>query len=81
MVQRGAFIVFEGLDRCGKTTQADLLHKKIPNAIQLAFPDRSTGLGKYINGYLKSKESVNDQSIHLVFSANRWEKKYVLHCF
>jgi thymidylate kinase len=25
MTQRGAFIVFEGLDRCGKTTQVEQL--------------------------------------------------------
>lgn len=38
------------------------------------FPDRETEIGKSINEYLKNKNDLNDQSIHLLFSANRWEK-------
>lgn len=29
MTPRGAFIVFEGLDRCGKTTQVDQLAERL----------------------------------------------------
>ena len=29
MLKRGAFLVFEGVDRCGKTTQTKLLVEKL----------------------------------------------------
>lgn len=31
-VERGAFILFEGVDRCGKTTQANLLVESLKDA-------------------------------------------------
>lgn len=37
------------------------------------FPNRSTEIGKTINSYLKNSKELNDQVIHLLFSANRWE--------
>ena len=42
MAQRGAFIVFEGIDRCGKSTQCarlvQELNKKGVKAVQMRFP-------------------------------------------
>lgn len=73
-MRRGVFIVVEGLDRSGKTTQCDLLSKHF-DAVSMNFPDRSTEIGKSINEYLRNKSDLNDYSIHLLFSANRWEKK------
>ncbi|GME77427.1 hypothetical protein B5S31_g3274 [[Candida] boidinii] len=84
---RGALIVIEGLDRTGKTTQTNQLIEKlnsIDKKIELfKFPQRETIIGKLINSYLTSKPSeddkdgeiikLNDYSIHLLFSANRWE--------
>lgn len=40
------------------------------------FPDRATTLGQSIDQYLKNKNNLNDNVIHLLFSANRWEKQY-----
>eukprot|EP01080_Neovahlkampfia_damariscottae_P001581 gene1581-12706_t len=74
MNKRGLFIVIEGLDRCGKSTQLDLFSKKYSNFVEMNFPDRETDIGKSINAYLKSESELSDQSIHLLFSANRWEK-------
>lgn len=77
--KRGAFIVFEGVDRCGKTTQCALLLKHLVKSLSLAacamrFPDRTTNIGSVINNYLTSSGSeLNDQVVHLLFSANRWE--------
>ncbi|POS74702.1 thymidylate kinase [Diaporthe helianthi] len=74
---RGAFIVLEGLDRSGKTTQVKLLERRLVEAgrrVQLMrFPDRTTPTGQIINQYLSSTASLPDQSIHLLFTANRWE--------
>eukprot|EP00339_Tiarina_fusa_P007103 CAMPEP_0117071170 /NCGR_PEP_ID=MMETSP0472-20121206/50006_1 /TAXON_ID=693140 ORGANISM="Tiarina fusus, Strain LIS" /NCGR_SAMPLE_ID=MMETSP0472 /ASSEMBLY_ACC=CAM_ASM_000603 /LENGTH=88 /DNA_ID=CAMNT_0004794583 /DNA_START=8 /DNA_END=270 /DNA_ORIENTATION=+ len=75
--KRGAFIVFEGVDRCGKTTQVGLLVKHLVQlgiaAIAMRFPDRTTPSGILINQYLQSKSDLDDRAIHLLFSANRWE--------
>ena len=40
------------------------------------FPDRSTHIGRTINGYLQGSEShdLSDAAVHLLFSANRWER-------
>lgn len=74
---RGALIVLEGCDRSGKTTQCAKLvealnNMKIP-AKKISFPDRSTPIGSVINDYLSRKIELPDRSIHLLFSANRWE--------
>ncbi|AYP74174.1 thymidylate kinase [Fowlpox virus] len=77
-MQRGMFIVLEGLDRSGKTIQCEKLLKymleKGYKAESLKFPDRETEIGKVINSYLEKKVNINDRAIHLLFSANRWER-------
>ncbi|WVN90289.1 thymidylate kinase [Cryptococcus depauperatus CBS 7841] len=77
MSQRGAFIVLEGLDRCGKSTQVERLVQHIQQSGRKArlqkFPDRTTSIGKMIDAYLQSKTEMDDHAIHLLFSANRWE--------
>ena len=74
---RGAFIVLEGVDRCGKTTQCGLLLKHLLSlglsAMAIRFPDRTTSVGTLINSYLQSSQNLDDRAIHLLFSANRWE--------
>ncbi|GAO15358.1 hypothetical protein UVI_02010230 [Ustilaginoidea virens] len=75
--KRGAFIVLEGLDRSGKTTQVKLLEQRFVEegrAVKvMRFPDRTTPIGQIIDAYLKSNIQVEDHVIHLLFSANRWE--------
>ncbi|KAL7441095.1 hypothetical protein ACHAXH_008456 [Discostella pseudostelligera] len=75
--KRGAFILLEGVDRCGKTTQVSLLVKHLLSlsiaTVALRFPDRSTQVGGLINEYLQSSVQTDDRAIHLLFSANRWE--------
>ncbi|KAK7707846.1 Thymidylate kinase [Diaporthe eres] len=77
VVARGSFVVLEGLDRSGKTTQVKLLQSRLIEAgrrVQLMrFPDRTTPTGQIINQYLSSSATLPDQSIHLLFTANRWE--------
>lgn len=72
---RGKLILIEGLDRTGKTTQCNILYKKLqPNCKLLKFPERSTRIGGLINEYLTDDSfQLSDQAIHLLFSANRWE--------
>ncbi|KAF7880551.1 uncharacterized protein EAF02_007397 [Botrytis sinoallii] len=77
-ISRGSFILIEGLDRAGKTTQVkklcDKLYASGRNVKLMRFPDRTTSIGQQINSYLQSSTTLPDQSIHLLFSANRWEK-------
>jgi dTMP kinase len=74
---RGAFICFEGLDRCGKTTQSSRLAEDLRarglQVQQTRYPDRTTSIGEIINRYLQSGQELSDECIHLLFSANRWE--------
>ncbi|KAM6504128.1 thymidylate kinase [Amanita muscaria] len=75
--KRGAFVVIEGLDRSGKSTQASAVLSRLQeNGIRtklLKFPDRTAPIGKMIDAYLKSQSDLDDRAIHLLFSANRWE--------
>lgn len=75
---RGALIVFEGLDRVGKSTLAKKLVEHLERIERpvsyYRFPDRTTPIGQLIDGFLKSSSKrVDDHAMHLLFSANRWE--------
>jgi len=77
IAKRGAFIVFEGIDRVGKSSQCrmlvDSLQMKGHSAEVFRFPDRTTEIGKRIDSYLQNKTDVDDRIIHLLFSLNRHE--------
>ncbi|KAG9198400.1 Thymidylate kinase [Epicoccum nigrum] len=74
---RGKLVVFEGLDRAGKTTQCqmlvDALREEGQDVLFMRFPDRTTPIGQMINSYLSGESEQDDHVIHLLFSANRWE--------
>ncbi|KAF2685347.1 thymidylate kinase [Lentithecium fluviatile CBS 122367] len=74
---RGKLVVFEGLDRAGKSTQCEklveALQKDGVKVKHMRFPDRTTPIGQMINNYLSGESEQEDHVIHLLFSANRWE--------
>uniref|UniRef100_A0A668ULH2 dTMP kinase n=1 Tax=Oreochromis aureus TaxID=47969 RepID=A0A668ULH2_OREAU len=74
---RGALIVLEGVDRAGKTTQCSKLVQALQQsgrpAEMMRFPDRTTTIGQLIGAYLENKSDLEDHTVHLLFSANRWE--------
>lgn len=74
---RGHLIVFEGLDRSGKSTQCTKLVEHLRSqgkeVFHQRFPDRTTVIGQMINAYLSGASQQEDHAIHLLFSANRWE--------
>ncbi|KAI9198101.1 hypothetical protein LWI28_010124 [Acer negundo] len=79
---RGALIVLEGLDRCGKTSQSSRLvsyMEGLGHSVELLrFPDRTTNVGQMISAYLLNQSELDDHTIHLLFSANRWEKRSMM---
>jgi len=73
---KGIIIVFEGIDKAGKTTQAKLLEKKLGSkCVRIDFPDYSTPVGKEIKQFLDGKRNYPDEVKMMLLSANRWEKK------
>jgi dTMP kinase len=73
---KGKIIVFEGIDKAGKTTQAKLLEKKLGSkCARIDFPDYSTPVGKEIKQFLDGKRNYPDEVKMMLLSANRWEKK------
>lgn len=69
--------MLEGVDRAGKTTQCRRLVQALQQsgrpAEMMRFPDRTTTIGQLISTYLEKKSDLEDHTVHLLFSANRWE--------
>lgn len=79
---RGALVVLEGLDRSGKSSQSSRLVSYLEgqgiSAELWRFPDRTTNVGQMISSYLTNTSHLDDHTIHLLFSANRWEKRSLM---
>ncbi|XP_047317499.1 thymidylate kinase [Impatiens glandulifera] len=79
---RGALIVLEGLDRSGKTSLSSNLFSHLEglghSVESWRFPDRNTVVGQMISSYLSNESQLDDHTIHLLFSANRWEKRQLM---
>jgi len=78
-VAKGKIIVIEGTDKAGKTTQSRLLLEALKVSgkvcVILDFPDYTTPIGMEIRAFLDGKRDYPSEAKHLLFSANRWEKK------
>lgn len=86
--RRGEFIVLEGIDGVGKSTQALRLYdyyaalapcvSQLP--LHIAFPKRDTPVGGLINRFLSNAYDTPEAGrvLHLLFSANRWEQKGII---
>jgi len=74
--KKGAFICIEGLDGCGKTTQAKLLAKKLEKshkAVYTTEPSRGK-IGTYIrSSYLYGEKRLSSVIEALLFAADRIE--------
>jgi dTMP kinase len=76
---KGKIIVVEGTDKAGKTTQSRLLSEAMKAlgkvCVVIDFPDYTTPIGMEIRAFLDRKRDYPVEAKHLLFSANRWEKK------
>ncbi len=73
-MSRGLFVVFEGCEGTGKSTQAELLRNRLIEAQRPAVLVREPGtttLGLYLREYLKSKQPLALESELLLFVAAR----------
>jgi dTMP kinase len=75
----GFMIGIEGVDAVGKNTQTLLLHswlrKNGLDAVTMSFPDYETSIGREIRRFLSGKVDYGPELRHMLFAANRWEKK------
>ena len=69
-------ISFEGGDRCGKTTQIEILKRKIEvlnmKVSLLKHPNRKTSSGKIIDMYLKREIELDNEAVTLCLTSNLW---------
>ncbi|ELA42162.1 thymidylate kinase [Vittaforma corneae ATCC 50505] len=68
-------IVLEGLDRSGKTTVSSMLQQRLQPCTIIRFPNRATETGKLLDKFLKKQIKFSDHTIHLLYSANRYEEE------
>jgi dTMP kinase len=78
--KKGKIIVLEGTDKAGKTSQSRMLAETLKAlgkvCVILDFPDYTTPIGMEIKSFLEGKREYYTPEVkHLLFSANRWEKK------
>jgi dTMP kinase len=84
MIHRGKLIVLEGLDRSGKSSVVSYLcewlsQERKGKTVGMSFPDRTTPIGKMIDEFLRHHDcELSNEAVHLLFSANRWEKTKVM---
>jgi dTMP kinase len=76
---RGKLIVLEGIDGCGKNTQAKLLEKRIKRigrrTAQVSIPSYGTPVGKILAEYLLGRIKIPVEVLSALFAANRYELK------
>jgi dTMP kinase len=76
---KGKIIVIEGTDKAGKTIQSRMLMEALKVSgkvcVILDFPDYTTPIGMEIRAFLDGRRDYPAEVKHLLFSANRWEKK------
>jgi dTMP kinase len=75
----GVLIGIEGIDAVGKRTQTSVLSSWLRarghTTFTVSFPDYRTPLGKEIERFLLGTRSYPPEVRHMLFAANRWEKK------
>jgi len=78
--KRGLLFSFEGIDASGKNTQSRLLFDYLTTKSgfqteYLTFPDYGTAIGGEIEAFLAGKKEYGLEARHLLYAANRYEKK------
>lgn len=75
------FVVIEGVDKSGKTTLVNELKRILPsvfsdvNVTFLKYPNRDGPIGSIIHGFLTGMVEMNDETVQLLFTADRWHTR------
>jgi dTMP kinase len=76
---KGVLIGIEGIDAVGKRTQTSILSSWLRSrghtTLTVSFPDYETTLGREIKRFLLGTRNYSPEVRHMLFAANRWEKK------
>ena len=76
---KGVLMGIEGIDAVGKRTQTSILsswlRSKGHTTRTVSFPDYGTTLGREIKRFLLGTTNYPPEVRHMLFAANRWEKK------
>jgi dTMP kinase len=76
---KGVLLGIEGIDAVGKKTQTSILKSWLRSrghtTYAVSFPDYSTILGREIKKFLAGARNYPPEVRHMLFAANRWEKK------
>lgn len=82
-VKRGAFILFEGVDRCGKTTQANLLVQSLKeaghDACFMRFPGESSATLGHILVDIAGRRMIFQICVCVLTSCKKHGLKYKRH--
>jgi len=74
-VKRGLLILCEGIDHCGKSTQAELLKASLSNSSVIHFPHKDHLTSTLLNPVIdKTIARLEPHALAMIFSANRWQK-------
>lgn len=78
-IPNGYMVAIEGIDAVGKKTHCQLLSRwlrarGLETTVQ-SFPDYATPIGKEIRLFLTGKRAYPVELQHMLFAANRWEKR------
>lgn len=67
------FIVFEGIDGSGKTTQAELLAKKLGDSAVLTTEPTTGALGVFIRMVIEGTQKISSKTLGYLFATDRCE--------
>lgn len=70
------FIVFEGIDGAGTSTQLEIISKKMGEQIWTTAEPTSSPIGKLIRDFLKGNFSLTENTVTRLFAADREEHIY-----
>jgi dTMP kinase len=77
---KGLLVVFEGLDRAGKSTHINelvyhLIFDRDLSIATLRFPSRKGELGPVIDDFLNNNRALSSRQAHLLMSLDRWNNE------
>ncbi|QQG48336.1 MAG: dTMP kinase [archaeon] len=80
--KKGLLVAVEGIDAVGKRTQSSILEAWLRSrglaTGAMSFPDYETAIGREIRKFLMGERAYPHEVRHILFAANRWEKKAAL---